>query len=187
MGTSITVLLAFAVYLTIISDFLPETSITTSGLTCYLTVMLALCVVSFLLSAFVIRLHHTDTDTKKQPVGRNWRKLVRVLKVLTCSGCGRRRNHVTTVTPVQEKKPPTGVEVGKPVGVEFDVADDDGDDEMEWPDVAGVVDWFLFLVFTFMITLLSMIVFMHSVHRADVSREELKNSMDAGLMAYGTV
>ena len=186
MGTSITVLLAFAVYLTIISDSLPETSITTSVLNHHLNVMLLLCVVSFLLSAFVIRLHHTDTDRKKQPVGRNWRKLVRVLKVVTCSGCGRRRNHVTTVTPVQEKKPPTGVEVGKPVGVEFDVADDD-DDEMEWPDVAGVVDWFLFLVFTFMITFLSMIVFVHSVHRADVSREELKNSMGAGLMAYGTI
>ena len=182
MGTSITVLLSFAVYLTIIADFLPETSITTSGLAVYLTIMLAICVVSFLLSAFIIRLHYRDPNREKQNVGRKWQALTRLLRLVTCtSGCSSSRNHVTTVTPVQNK--PSGLEIGKPVGVEV-VPDDE---DIKWPDVAEALDWFLFLVFTLAIFLITVIIMGNLVQQADINREELKGSMDAGLMPYGKV
>ena len=144
--------------------------------------MLAICVVSFLLSAFIIRLHYIDPNREKQNVGRKWRTLTRVLRLVTCtSGCSSTRHHVTTVTPEPDK--PSGLEIGKPVGVEV-VPDDE---DIKWPDVAEALDWFLFLVFTLVILFITVIIMGHLVQQADINREELKGGMDAGLMPYGTV
>ena len=61
MGVSITVLLAFAVYLSIIANDLPQTSTQICLLQVYLTVLFGITATGVILSAFVLRLHHTPT------------------------------------------------------------------------------------------------------------------------------
>ena len=64
MGYDITVLLAFAVYLSIVSSMLPVTSLTTSILTIYLNLLLALSTVSILITALTLRLN-SDQDSQE--------------------------------------------------------------------------------------------------------------------------
>ncbi|CAG2203190.1 unnamed protein product [Mytilus edulis] len=62
MGYTLTVLLAYAVYLTIISDDLPSTSNSTAILTIYLLLVLALGVLSVIITIYVLDCHHKDED-----------------------------------------------------------------------------------------------------------------------------
>ena len=57
MSFSITVLLAFAVYLSIVSSMLPVTSLNTAIITIYLTLMIALSTASILITAVTLRLN----------------------------------------------------------------------------------------------------------------------------------
>ncbi|GFR96386.1 acetylcholine receptor subunit alpha [Elysia marginata] len=66
VGMSMTVLLAYAVYLTIIADKMPQTSSQVSLLACYLTTLLAVTAFGVVLSVFILSLHHTSSET---PVG----------------------------------------------------------------------------------------------------------------------
>ncbi|KAK3780353.1 hypothetical protein RRG08_022775 [Elysia crispata] len=59
-----TVLLAYAVYLTIVSDHLPNTSVQTSILAVYLTALLGITAVSTVLSVFILKLHHRSPTDK---------------------------------------------------------------------------------------------------------------------------
>ena len=81
MGTAMTVLLAFAVYLTLVSDYLPNTSLHTSVLATYLTLLLGFTGLSVLLSVAILRLYHKpDSD----PVGVFFVRMTRFMNVLNC-------------------------------------------------------------------------------------------------------
>ncbi|XP_062570977.1 acetylcholine receptor subunit beta-like [Saccostrea cucullata] len=67
MGFSLTVLLAYAVYLTIVSANLPTTSITTSALSIYLLITLAAGTCSVGFSIMVLRCHHRNEDDPVSP------------------------------------------------------------------------------------------------------------------------
>ncbi|XP_052079243.1 acetylcholine receptor subunit alpha-1-A-like isoform X1 [Mytilus californianus] len=60
IGYSLTVLLAYAVYLTIISDNMPSSSSSTSVLTIYLLLVLALGVLSVIITIYVLDCHHKN-------------------------------------------------------------------------------------------------------------------------------
>ena len=81
MGTSITVLLAFAVYLSIVSDYLPSTSLSTSILAVYLTLLLGYTSVGVVMSVFVLRLHHTSDAVAVRKI---WQSFTDVMQVLGC-------------------------------------------------------------------------------------------------------
>ncbi|XP_076467613.1 neuronal acetylcholine receptor subunit beta-4-like [Babylonia areolata] len=66
MGTCITVLLAFAVYLTIVSDQMPKTSMNTSILSVYLSVLLGKTALGVVLSVWILNLHFRD-DQRSPP------------------------------------------------------------------------------------------------------------------------
>ncbi|XP_061184922.1 acetylcholine receptor subunit beta-like [Saccostrea echinata] len=67
MGFSLTVLLAYAVYLTIVSANLPTTSLTTSALSIYLLTTLAAGTLSVAFSIMVLRCHHKNEDDPVSP------------------------------------------------------------------------------------------------------------------------
>ncbi|GFS17531.1 neuronal acetylcholine receptor subunit alpha-2 [Elysia marginata] len=77
---NITVLLFYAVYLTIVSDHLPNTSVQTSILAVYLTTLLGITAVSTVVSVFILKLHHRSPG---QRVGPRIQKLVVFLKRIT--------------------------------------------------------------------------------------------------------
>ena len=81
MGVSITVLLAYSVYLSIIADDLPQTSLQVCYLQVYLTFLLGLTALGVLLSVIILKLHHTpDTDV----VGSKTKYFVNLLRKVTC-------------------------------------------------------------------------------------------------------
>lgn len=62
MGYCLTVLLAYAVYLTIVSGYMPSTSSSTSVLSVYLLIVLALGVISVFITIYVLECHHKDKE-----------------------------------------------------------------------------------------------------------------------------
>ncbi|XP_060072163.1 acetylcholine receptor subunit alpha-like [Ylistrum balloti] len=64
IGYCLTVLLSYAVYLTLVSTIIPTTSVNTSLLSVYLVFILAMGMVSVLLTIIVLECHHTDPDTE---------------------------------------------------------------------------------------------------------------------------
>ena len=80
MGVSITVLLAYSVYLSIIADNLPQTSVKVCYLQVYLTSLLGITAVSVLMSIVVLNLHHMSPHV---PVnGRTKRAISRLRKLI---------------------------------------------------------------------------------------------------------
>lgn len=62
IGMGITVLLAYAVYLTIIADNMPQTSLQVSYLAVYLTLLLGLTAMGVVLAVVVLHIHHKPDD-----------------------------------------------------------------------------------------------------------------------------
>ena len=83
IGFAITVLLAIAVYMTIVSDTLPKTSEPLPLMSYFLIICLIVSVLITVVTVLNLRLFHKDSD---EPVPR-W--LIRVYNMLTCRTCTR--------------------------------------------------------------------------------------------------
>ncbi|RUS87382.1 hypothetical protein EGW08_004836 [Elysia chlorotica] len=82
IGMGITVLLAYAVYLTIIADNMPQTSLQVSYLAVYLTLLLGLTAMGVVLAVVVLHIHHKPDDcTIGERTERMTRKLRRLLRL----------------------------------------------------------------------------------------------------------
>ncbi|GFN84030.1 histone-lysine N-methyltransferase SETMAR [Plakobranchus ocellatus] len=77
IGMSMTVLLAYAVYLTIIADNMPQTSLQVSLLAVYLTMLLGFTALGVILSVIVLSLHFTGDDI---PVGHRTAFITRKIR-----------------------------------------------------------------------------------------------------------
>ena len=168
MGTSITVLLAFAVYLTIVSDYLPNTSLNTSILAIYLTTLLAYTALSVVTSVLVLRLHHRP-DTHK--VTKFYNQLTLTLKVMTCNS----KEHNPKVTPMMSKVKDAAAHEETMTRSKFrsvEINDVMSNDDMDhhvlkeqmpsfsWQEVAETLDWFCFLLYTGLIALTTVVTLM---------------------------
>ncbi|XP_053385791.1 acetylcholine receptor subunit beta-like [Mercenaria mercenaria] len=79
VGLSLTVLLAYAVYLTLIADNIPKTSLSTSILSTYLTIILMLSTLSVVFTIVVLDIYFNHDDDEEPP---RWvQTLTRVLLV----------------------------------------------------------------------------------------------------------
>ena len=150
MGTSITVLLAFSVYLTLVTDYLPDTSLHISLVGLYLTVLLGICSLSVVVTAFILRIHHTDDNI---PVGPSW------LGLVTCFG---QRGLIFRVSDPHLKDICSKVKGnGEPIPktnalhhlvsqtVNPNVEDQTvTEPRITWTDVSSVLDWMCFLLFS---------------------------------------
>ena len=81
MGVSITVLLAYSVYLSIISDNLPQTSTYVCYLQVYLTSLLGITALGVMFSVLVLKVHHRLPDA---PIGQKTRKLIKFASPILC-------------------------------------------------------------------------------------------------------
>ncbi|KAK6186081.1 hypothetical protein SNE40_008187 [Patella caerulea] len=139
MSLTITILLAYVVYLTIISENMPQTSIHISLLAVYLTILVALSSISVIITTLVLRLHHKDDSI---PVSKGIRNVIKFFR--SC------RNRSPKIVNIQKR-------VATPVSAES--ADDiqDPDDNVTWGDVARSLDVFFFWLYL-LITGLSTVV-----------------------------
>ncbi|KAK3739065.1 hypothetical protein RRG08_025154 [Elysia crispata] len=81
IGMGITVLLAYAVYLTIIADNMPQTSLQVSYLAVYLTLLLGLTAMGVVLAVVVLHIHHKSDDCK---IGKRTERVIRKLRAVFC-------------------------------------------------------------------------------------------------------
>ncbi|GFN81644.1 acetylcholine receptor subunit alpha-like protein [Plakobranchus ocellatus] len=96
MSMGITVLLAYAVYLTIVADHLPNTSVQTSILAVYLTTLLGITAIAIVLSAFILKLHHRSHGRR---VGPRTVKATLLLKRITFN-LSEEDKHLTSINSI---------------------------------------------------------------------------------------
>ncbi|XP_056013193.1 acetylcholine receptor subunit beta-like isoform X2 [Ostrea edulis] len=130
MGYSLTTLLAFAVYLTLVSANIPTTSINTACLSVYLIIMLAWGVMAVILTIYVLKCHHSPPE---KPIPNYLRKFCFVAAKLGCfhNSCFNRKNAVGKL----EK----GEEAGEVNKTQIEL-----EPELTWPEVTMILDNFFF-------------------------------------------
>lgn len=144
IGYSLTTLLAFAVYLTIVSADMPTTSLHTAYLSVYLVIMLFLGVSAVLLSLFIINCHHTKED---KPIPNYIENLCSALKKITCSNCCKKNvvNDMEKSEKLETER--TAIEAFQP--------------ELSWSEVATILDRFffkLYLIIFFGLTIIVLLI-----------------------------
>lgn len=136
MSFSVTVFLAFAVFLSIISMQLPINSEKTSLMEMYLILQLTIGVATIAISSLQLRFHHRRP---KRTVGRFLRGLVAIERCLRCKRCCH-----------QSDSHKNG---------DYDAEDD----EIDWNDVSSAIDFICFwTVLAFEIAIASVILIMLS-------------------------
>ncbi|RUS87381.1 hypothetical protein EGW08_004835 [Elysia chlorotica] len=173
IGMGITVLLAYAVYLTIIADNMPQTSLQVSYLAVYLTLLLGLTAMGVVLAVVVLHIHHKPDDCT---IGERTENITRKLRnVLYMNKTKPKKNTKprppTTpppvpplstkreVTPISRSRskatvrPVMHIEVSPPPSYSGEV-----DDEIiTWPKVAETVDRVMFIFTSSLIFIITII------------------------------
>ncbi|XP_061164958.1 acetylcholine receptor subunit beta-like [Saccostrea echinata] len=141
MGYSLTTLLAFAVYLTLVSGNIPTTSINTATLSVYLIIMLAMGVISVLLTIYVLKCHHSPED---RPIPNYLKKFCFLAsKIAFIDACCKQKIYSIDDPEIESKSK----EVPK---------SPNEDSELSWPEVTRILDKFFFrfyAVFLLIVTL----------------------------------
>jgi hypothetical protein len=121
MSFAVTVFLAFAVFLSIISMQLPVNSEKTSILGLYLVFQMTLGVGTIVLSSIQLRIHNRKSERR---VGKFFRAIVSSERFLRCQICSK--------SSIQEKKKRSSVEQ------DFD--------DVNWSDVSSAIDFASFWI-----------------------------------------
>lgn len=134
MGYSITVFLSFAVFLTIVSDSLPDNSEDVPLLSVYLILQLSVGTLTVIVTSLQLRLNFRDENTEMLCIYKIIVRIARVLQCKSCSKCrGKTCNRVKTeVEELPEKK----------------AEDESEPDDISWKDVSSAIDFLLFCFFT---------------------------------------
>nr|XP_034301289.1 acetylcholine receptor subunit beta-like [Crassostrea gigas] len=147
LGYCLTVLLAFAVYLTLVSDNIPTTSTSTSYLSVFLNLMLAIGVSAVFLIILVIHTHFKSEDEEISNFTENISIFVAKMVCLrhyTC--CRSTDNSSVGVVSLQEK------------GGNFnDIHVDPIRNRLKWQDVAKILDALFFRVYLWLIIIMIII------------------------------
>ncbi|KAK3094128.1 hypothetical protein FSP39_024430 [Pinctada imbricata] len=159
VGYTLTVLLAYAVYLTIVSDNIPSTSENVSYLSVYLGLIFLYGVISVFLVILVLCLHEKADD---DPIPAWLRKLtLSFLIPVTCwkqgIGCPNKRKKFAVKHDKGEK---TNIQEKKQNGSY--VTDNEAPDEhaqLKWQTVAGALDNFLFMIMMIVVVITTLVLF----------------------------
>ncbi|XP_062579396.1 neuronal acetylcholine receptor subunit alpha-2-like [Saccostrea cucullata] len=151
IGYSLTVLLAYAVYLTLISDNIPSTSVSVCYLTVYLVIVLALGVLSVVFVILVIATRHKGDENVSACLAR----IGRFMAMVSCAGSCCKKGNSDSVTAIGEpnKLPP---KIGKSV-VGFEDDDKELQTSMTHEDFSKILDRFLFVSYILTVILTTVI------------------------------
>ncbi|XP_078314818.1 acetylcholine receptor subunit beta-like [Crassostrea virginica] len=161
IGYSLTVLLAYAVYLTLISDNIPSTSVSVCYLTVFLVIVLALGVLSVLFVIMVIAAYHKGD----KPVTSCMARVGHFMSRATCADhgvCCRKKQNQDVVTPIAPESNKLSAELDKKQYLEGESPEA----QMTYQEYAIILDHFLFYAYfmtvtltTFLFTLLGIVHF----------------------------
>ncbi|XP_061168933.1 neuronal acetylcholine receptor subunit alpha-2-like [Saccostrea echinata] len=151
IGYSLTVLLAYAVYLTLISDNIPSTSVSVCYLTVYLVIVLALGVLSVAFVILVIGTYHKGDETVPACLAR----IGRFMAMISCGGNCCKKKNSDSVTAIGEpnKLPP---KIGKSV-VGFEDEDVESHTSMTHQEFSKILDRFFFVSYILTVILTTLI------------------------------
>jgi hypothetical protein len=140
MSYSITVFLAFAVFLTIISAELPNNSESTSTLSFYLVLQMVIGELVLVISALQLRLHH-----RKSVHGMS-RFFVRIVKIAQSLRCVKRRitsrdKEVTVVEKIDDNE--------------------EKEEVIDWSDVTSAIDFLCFWMFLIVNVIVTLFLFLY--------------------------
>ena len=161
MGMSLTVLLAYSVYLSIITHSLPQTSENVCCLQVFITSMFGITAFSVLLSVLVLNIHHMSDDVQ---VGEVTKKSITRLRKIICLDRKKKpsievKNIIKTMSslPVKERadvkekiqstedtgrhKCPDKTNVSEGSPPDNNLA---GNDDVTWAEVAKTIDRVVF-------------------------------------------
>ncbi|XP_033728797.1 acetylcholine receptor subunit alpha-like [Pecten maximus] len=165
IGFSLTVLLSYAVYLSVLSEHIPTTSVTTSLLSLYLLFILTVGMISVLLTILVLECHHSDPNTKVP----NWLlKTVDVLMVISfrrregrslfrCCPCARNKNNIESIDSVKE---PSGSLGKESKAMEVAQNNDVMHFAVSWLEVGRLLDGCFLRIFLFVVLLVTFMFLM---------------------------
>ncbi|XP_052812727.1 acetylcholine receptor subunit beta-like isoform X2 [Mya arenaria] len=166
VGMSLTVLLAYAVYLTLITDNIPQTSLSASILSTYLTIILMLSTLSVIFTIVVLDIYFNHDDDEAPP---DWlQKFTKIFLVnITCwkgEACCRQgkvkpstgsdsRIALVDLDNVNDAK----TRINSPSG-KVPLTDDENEENTKpdekyysWKEVALILDRFFMYLFVFMV------------------------------------
>ncbi|XP_033734951.1 acetylcholine receptor subunit beta-like [Pecten maximus] len=165
IGFSLTVLLAYAVYLTLISESIPSTSITICYLSIYLSLVLTLGTMSVLCTIAVVTIYNHPDEEEPVP---SWLRMLTVclMKVTCwnsckCKCCKRETKIRPTPDHVNSIQVEDCFDMGVPfnekaaIPQELEDSECERDKHINWKVVSRVLDHFFFLMFMFMIVFAS--------------------------------
>ncbi|XP_062616602.1 neuronal acetylcholine receptor subunit alpha-6-like [Saccostrea cucullata] len=131
MSFCVTVFLAFAVFLTIISTLLPTSSDNTPIIAMYLIVQLVYGVIALVITAFQLRLHHRDEE---EEISKYWVMVVRLQRKMRC-----KKARVTEIVVS---------ELTKKGSLDNEQQNNcRAQEKYEWKHVASTIDFFAFWSF----------------------------------------
>ena len=148
IGFAITVLLAIAVYMTIVSDNLPKTSEPLPLISYLLIICLGVSVLITVVTVLNLRLFHKDIN---EPVPR-W--LINVYNIFTCRICSKKNSNKTMEkenAPQSKFEAENGHVPSNKVKVFLQTADDETQIEttpITWKDISTVIDYIALLITT---------------------------------------
>lgn len=135
MGYCLTTLLAFAVYLTLVSANIPTTSINTPCLSVYLIIMLSMGVTAVLLTIYILKCHHSPED---KPIPNYLKRFCELVAKMPCACC--KQKNVVDGLDLEEK-------VKAPV--------ENIEPELTWQEVTRILDNFFFKLYAVILSLLT--------------------------------
>ncbi|KAL3855537.1 hypothetical protein ACJMK2_014744 [Sinanodonta woodiana] len=173
IGMSLTAVLTYAVYLTLISDNIPRTSLSACILSIYLAIILCLSALAVILTIVVLDLYF-NIEGDDVPAWLNW-FTHHVMVNFSCwkrTTCCNERNRITPkdkkqVLPSSNTDLKLGAsqvanaELGKNWNLTFDTssADDNTILEYSWKEIALIMDKCFLYIFTFLVLLATLVTF----------------------------
>ncbi|KAK3093894.1 hypothetical protein FSP39_021544 [Pinctada imbricata] len=162
IGYTLTVLLAYAVYLTLISDNIPSTSITVCYLSIYLALILMYGTLSVLLAIFVLVVHH-KSEQERIP---SWLNKLTINFLIPCvcwrkgAGC-KKKNEMNFTDPVSHDDILIeAFENGKPrVPDKAVYSEPDEVAELKWQTIAKILDTFFYRMMNTLVLLTTLVIF----------------------------
>nr|XP_011438449.2 acetylcholine receptor subunit delta-like [Crassostrea gigas] len=139
MGYSLTVLLAYAVYLSMISENIPSTSVSICFISIYLASTLAVATIAVLFVIIVINVYHTSEDRE---IPSALESFAFCLESCFCKQGRKTGQKQSRIAPSPEES------IEKQPGVVDDVTkQDEKEEEMTWKRLACLLDRFFFITF----------------------------------------
>lgn len=159
IGFSLTVLLAYAVYLTMISDNIPSTSVTVCYLSVYLVFILVLGVISVCLTIFVLNLQFRPEEEEVPKWLKKITKscLLRLICMKTCKSCCKSSKVVDS--RMIEKK---AIIKLKDLQTDNQPEVEDTEEKMEltWQQLSKIMDNVFFNVYITLIAAVTIVLFL---------------------------